>query len=175
MKKSMAVLISGGVTAAVLALATSLAVQAGIIETPMASASASSDALAAPAPTATAGADFSQREAQYRALIEEANRRLLTADQRIAEANQRIEQANQRIRDLEQQLQQTPSSGSAAMISPDDAAAISLQAVRGAVLLETPSLVDMRGQTLYKVALDAGTLYLDPHTGDILYAVRAHQ
>ncbi len=190
MNKTIAVLIAAGVTALTM---TGLGTAAIAVF---------ADDPAAPQATPVAitvspGVDYAKREAQYQALLKQANERIQQADARLKEANARIEQANSRIQQLQSAAtsasaaQTTPAqqtlasapdenegeeeneSGSddAAAITPQQAARIALRAARGTHLMQTPSLVNVDGRTVYQVLLDAGTLYLDPHSGEILAAV----
>lgn len=54
-------------------------------------------------------------------------------------------------------------------ISADNAGAIALAAEPGTQLMATPELVDFQGTVAYEVVLDAGKVYVDANTGQILY------
>lgn len=195
MNKTIAVLIAAGVTALTMTGLGTAAI--AIFADDPASPPATPVAI-----TVSPGVDYAKREAQYQALLKQANERIQQADARLKEANARIEQANSRIQQLQgttaaastaapaaaqaNPSRQTLASASgeheggddngdnddaAATITPQQAARIALRAARGTHLVQTPSLVSVDGRTVYQVLLDAGTLYLDPHSGEILAAV----
>lgn len=117
-----------------------------------------SDPLADPAVQAV----LQDREASYRQLVEEANRRL--------------EQANA-------QLQATPPPAPTAPSPPPPAApaapeppisvvaasAIALSVAPGAQLTARPETVSFEGTLAYEVRLDQGLVYVDANTGRVLY------
>jgi uncharacterized membrane protein YkoI len=116
---------------------------------------------AEPQPAATSDLE-AQREAEYKALLQQAN--------------ERIQQANQRITALTEQLQQaqqppaaSPAQAPEYAVSPDLAAAYALQLAPGATLLGAPELVDFQGTAAYEVRLDRGNLYIDATTGRVVY------
>lgn len=195
MNKTIAVLIAAGVTALTMTALGTAAIAIFADDPATAQAQATPVAI-----TVSPGVDYAKREAQYQALLKQANERIQQADVRLKEANARIEQANSRI----QQLQSTATAASAAQtnpsqqtianaageheaeanesesnegndaaaaITPQQAARIALRAARGTHLMQTPSLVNVDGRTVYQVLLDAGTLYLDSRSGEILAAV----
>jgi hypothetical protein len=53
-------------------------------------------------------------------------------------------------------------------VSPEQAAQIALAAVPNAQLLRNPELVDYNGTVAYEVALDAGNMYVDANSGQLL-------
>jgi uncharacterized membrane protein YkoI len=94
------------------------------------------------------------REAQYKALIEQAN-------QTIAEANQKIAalSANQAVAD--------PTS-TPFPISADQASAIAAKA-SGETAVAIPELVNYSGAAAYSVKFADGLVYVDANTGSVLY------
>jgi uncharacterized membrane protein YkoI len=82
---------------------------------------------------------------------------------------------------VEQSVQPTPAKPQAAPpqpqapaapaypVSADDAGAIALAAEPGTQLTAKPELVDFQGTVAYEVVLDAGKVYVDANTGQILY------
>lgn len=92
------------------------------------------------------------REAQYQALI--------------AQANQTIAQANQQIADLT--ANQATASSTPYPILPDQAAAIASK-VSGESALKTPELVNYSGQVAYAVTFTDGLVYVDASKGTVLY------
>jgi len=106
---------------------------------------------AAPEATQTAVMDPT-REAEYQALI--------------AQANETIDQANQQIAVLSA-IQAAPTTA-AYSILPDQAVAIASN-VSGESALRTPELVNYSGQAAYAVNFPDGLVYVDASTGEVLY------
>ncbi len=147
-------------------------------------APATTDALPS-APTADAIAVLTEREAQYRALLEEANRRLEEANQQLAKLEQQLEavqatksapapvanaswsQATQRPRVQPAPAQPQPVIQAA--LTPQRALEIALITAPGTVAQRIPELVDFQGVVAYEVLLNAGTMYVDANSGAILY------
>ncbi|MFN3706308.1 MAG: hypothetical protein ACK4WM_10005 [Thermoflexales bacterium] len=138
-----------------------------------------------PTPTADAIAVLTEREAQYRALLEEANRRLEEANQQLAKLEQQLEavqatqsapapvanasrsQATQRPRVQPAPAQPQPVIQAA--LTPQRALEIALITAPGTVAQRMPELVDFQGVVAYEVLLNAGTMYVDANSGAILY------
>ncbi len=136
-----------------------------------------------PTPTADVIAVLTEREAQYRALLEEANRRLEEANQQLAKLEQQLEavqatqsapapvanasqsQATQRPRVQPAQPQPVIQ----AALTPQRALEIALITAPGTVAQRMPELVDFQGVVAYEVLLNAGTMYIDANSGAILY------
>ena len=121
-----------------------------------ASASAGT-ATAAPDPVATLSPDvrdlLNQREAQYQALIDQANQRLLAAEQASMAANATADATE----------------AFAPSLSPADAAILALMAAPGARLTGRPELVLFQGIPAYEVPTNYGPVYIDATTGNVLY------
>lgn len=71
-----------------------------------------------------------------------------------------------------QALQAAPEAPGATL-SADQAAMIAARLARGASVLKAPELVDYGGATAYEVTLNAGTIYINAHSGAILGVVPA--
>jgi len=54
-------------------------------------------------------------------------------------------------------------------VSADQAAGIALGSAAGASLLQQPQLVNFQGVATYEVQLDAGLVYVDASSGQVLY------
>ncbi len=147
MSQKALVLIAGALTAFVLVIV-------GGVSARVASASAS----AAPAPTdaSVSSASWSQREAEYQNLIQQANQQLQDAYARLAASSPKAEATS------------VPT-GPTYVFTPAEAAGVALQAVPGSKLTRTPDLVDYQGTVAYEVHTTAGLFYIDADTGAILY------
>ncbi len=99
-------------------------------------------------------AQLQAREAEYQALIEQANAQLSAAG---STATPDAAQASNQPA--------TP----AYPVSPDTSASIALQAVPNSYLIQTPDLVSFQGTVAYEVTLNSGLVYIDATTGQILY------
>lgn len=140
-------------------------------------------------PTADVIAVMTEREAQYRVLLEEANRRLEEANRQLAKLEQQLQaaqatqsvpapvanasrsQATQRPRaqPAPAQPQPQPQPVIQAALTPQRALEIALIAAPGTVAQRMPELVDFQGVVAYEVLLNAGTMYVDANSGAILY------
>jgi uncharacterized membrane protein YkoI len=156
-----ALLLAGGLTAFTLVLVLAVA---GRVASRLAEQPAPPTAVArATAPPAT-GSDpavqalIDQREAAYRQVIQEANDRLVQANRRLAQV-----QAPARPAAPPAQAPQP------AAIGADVAGQIALLVAPGAALTATPELVNFQGTAAYEVVLSAGKVYVDAHTGQVLY------
>ena len=119
----------------------------------------------AAAPTDAATVDqLAQRESAFRDLIQQAN--------------QKLEESYKQQQDLTQQVQvlknqspadQSPAARPVYKVTADQAKAIALATVPGAVLLRAPELVSFKNVPAYEVTLDKGTVYIDANTGQVLY------
>jgi hypothetical protein len=104
-------------------------------------------------PTATQAVGMDPtREAQYQALL--------------AQANQTIAQANQQIAELTA-IKATPTSAPLPILS-DQAVAIAGK-VSGETALKTPELVNYSGKVAYAVTFTDGLVYVDANTGAVLF------
>jgi len=103
---------------------------------------------------------YAQREAQYKARLEEANAALSAAyaQQQAAAAVQTSEPTQPVVEAL------VP-----ATISPQDALLVAAIAAPRAKVLRLPELVNYQGVVAYEITLDAGVLYVDANTGALLY------
>jgi uncharacterized membrane protein YkoI len=111
---------------------------------------APADAAAAATPTTDIQV-YQQREAEYQALI--------------AQANQRLEQAYSQMNSQTASQSATPSVTS---ITPDMAVTIALKAVPGATLIGQPQLLTYQNKLAYQVTLNRGLVYVDANSGQIL-------
>ncbi len=135
--------------------------------------------VTAPAGTPTADllVTLAEREAQYRALIEEANRRLAQANQQLANLEQQLQeaQASQPAADTKavtNVAQPAPVVGQPqprVALMPQRALEIALIAVPGTVAQRMPEPVDFQGAVAYEVLLNTGAVYVDANSGVILY------
>ncbi len=146
MSQKALVLIAGALTAFVLVIV-------GGVSARVAGASAAS---AAPADASASAASWSQREAEYQNLIQQANQQLQDAYARLAATNPAPTATSVPM-------------GPKVVFSPADAAAVALQAVPGSMLKRPPELVDYQGTIAYEVHTTAGLFYIDADTGAILY------
>lgn len=145
MSQKALVLIAGALTAFVLVIV-------GGVSAKVASASA-----AAPAADASIGsAAWSQREAEYQSLIQQANQQLQDAYARLSAMSP-------------QPTATSVPSGPKVVFTPAEAAGVALQAVPGSKLKREPELVDYQGTLAYEVHTTAGLFYIDADTGAILY------
>ena len=148
MSQRIAFFIAAGLTAFVLVVGGAVAGRMSQLPRPPAAPSAEPTAAEEASPPADVQT-LLEREAAYQELVRQANERL----QKVYAESQPTAQAT----------------AAAFAISPEQAAAIALQAVPGAVLLRLPELVDFQGTMAYEIALDLGMLYIDANTGQILY------
>jgi uncharacterized membrane protein YkoI len=146
MSQKALVLIAGALTAFVLVIV-------GGVSARVASASAASPATDA----AVSSAAWSQREAEYQTLIQQANQQLQDAYARIASMSPQAPATS------------VPT-GPKVVFTPADAAGVALQAVPGSKLKRTPELVEYQGTLAYEVHTTAGLFYIDADTGAILYS-----
>ncbi len=121
-----------------------------------------------------------EREAAYRQLIEEANRRLEQANQRIAQLEQQLSNrqaaspsqttAGAQAKTATATVAPTTNNNAPAVaLTPQQALALGLQQVPGSSALKMPELVNFQGKVAYEVVLNLGLLYLDADTGAVLY------
>jgi uncharacterized membrane protein YkoI len=81
-------------------------------------------------------------------------------------------QANERLQKAYAKLQaqsQATATSPAVVFSPEQAANIALQTAPGAALLSIPALVNFQGVMAYQVSLNAGIVYIDANSGQVLY------
>lgn len=155
MSQRTALILSAVLTAFALVIVGAMAGRAG-----QAAPAETQSAEAAPvevtsAPTEPDLAAYQSREAEYQALVEQANLRL--------------EKAYAALRAQQAAATPTASAAPAVPVSMEQAAALALQAAPGAVLNGSPRLVSFQGVTAYEVPLDKGLVYVDAQTGQILY------
>jgi uncharacterized membrane protein YkoI len=122
--------------------------------------------------TGPTDAEVAQREAAYQQLIQQAN--------------QRLEESYKQQQELTKELAAEKSKQAAAVVVPasapaqenlqpkynlssDQAAALALQAEKGAVLVKPADLISFQGTAAYEVTLDRGVVYIDANTGKVLY------
>jgi uncharacterized protein YpmB len=108
---------------------------------------------AVPAATSTYAMDPT-REAQYQALI--------------AQANETIAQANQRIADLSANQAAPAATATPYPVSVDQASAIAAKA-SGELASTIPQLVNYSGNAAYSVTFPDGVVYVDANSGKVLY------
>lgn len=169
-----ALLIAGGLTAFTLV---GLGALAGQLSSGAAASTAATSAVETVAPIAdTAGSaangDFAAREAQYQALIQEANRRIETANRQLAEMEQQLAAAQTAAgatANIMAQAALTQSVTTEATISTQRALEIAQASAPGAVAQRTPELVTFEGALAYEVTFDTGTVYVDAGSGAVLY------
>lgn len=98
-------------------------------------------------------------------------------DQRDAEYQSAIQQANDRLAQANLQLRQAYSAAAARPAAPppptylsaERAAQIAALVAPGASLAGMPELVNFQGAAAFEVVLDAGTLYIDAASGQVLF------
>lgn len=145
MSQKTLVLIAGALTAFVLVIV-------GGVSAKVASASAASPATDA----SVSSAAWSQREAEYQNLIQQANQQLQDAYARLSAMGP-------------QATATSIPNGAKVVFTPAEAAGVALDAVPGSKLKRTPELVDYQGTLAYEVHTTAGLFYIDADTGAILY------
>lgn len=145
MSQKTLVLIAGALTAFVLVIV-------GGVSAKVASASAASPATDA----SVSSAAWSQREAEYQNLIQQANQQLQDAYARLSAMGP-------------QATATSIPNGPKVVFTPAEAAGVALDAVPGSKLKRTPELVDYQGTLAYEVRTTAGLFYIDADTGAILY------
>ncbi|MFZ6030812.1 MAG: PepSY domain-containing protein [Chloroflexota bacterium] len=104
-----------------------------------------------------------QREAKYKALLDQANAQLAEA------YNSAQTTAAQQVA---AQPATVPTPG---WISAEEAMSAAVISVPGAKVLRQPELVDFQGTVAYEVRLDKGTVYIDASNGALLYDGTARQ
>jgi len=115
-----------------------------------------------------------EQEANYQALLQEANQRLQQANDQLKRAyDQQQTLANQLAvaRQEGREPTQTPQVAQpqpSYPVSADQAVQVALAAAPGARLIRQPELVSFQGLVAYEVALDQGMMYIDAQSGQIL-------
>jgi uncharacterized membrane protein YkoI len=107
--------------------------------------------------TANVEAVILQREAEYQALIKQAN------DQ-LAEAYKNPPPAVPQEPGAQPAATPTPE-----WITPKEAMSAAVISVPGAKILRQPELIDFQGTVAYEVRLDRGVVYIDASNGALLY------
>jgi hypothetical protein len=102
---------------------------------------------------------YAQREAQYKARLEEANAALSAAYAQQQETAAQTSNPTQPV--VEAPVPAT--------ISPQDALLVAAITAPRAKILRLPELVNYQGVVAYEITLDAGVLYVDANTGALLY------
>ncbi len=102
-----------------------------------------------------------QRDAEYRKLIDEANRRLQAMNQQQTAAAQPAP--------VDSQPSRSQSDASQFAVSADMAASIAGQAAGGAPITRAPELVRFEGNVAYEVLFAKGAIYVDANTGQVLF------
>ncbi len=102
-----------------------------------------------------------QRDAEYRKLIDEANRRLQAMNQQQITAAQTAPVAAQPAR--------AQSAAPQFAVSADMAASTAAQAAGGAPITRAPELVRFEGNVAYEVLFAKGAIYVDANTGQVLF------
>jgi hypothetical protein len=120
-------------------------VMAGGVFARVSGASAAPDPVAALSPAVQDL--WNQREAAYRAIVDQANQRLAEAGEPVAATSQ------------------SPLAG----LSPAEAGQIALTAAPGARITRQPELVMFQGITAYEVQTTQGPVYIDAATGRVVY------
>lgn len=156
--------ISRSLLASIFLTAIILAVVSGFASAAMAQRKIEDQAAAVEQPGAglspvDAGQDvavYQEREAAYRQTIEQANQQLLALQDRLAQ--------------LEGQSAAASSPALAAAVTPEQA----LQAAReaagpGMSESRAPELVSFEDKAAYEVPFEAGTIYIDAQTGEVLF------
>ncbi len=113
-----------------------------------------------------------EREAAYRAALEEANRRLEEANQRLAAAQDALNSAATGAEAAASPTPNTPApivaSAPTYAVSPEQAQAVALANAGGARLSRAPELVSLQGKPAYEVLFDRGAIYVDAQSGAVL-------
>ncbi len=119
---------------------------------------------------------FSAREAQYQALIQEANRRIEEANRRLAEMEQQLAGAGAAPAGTATSMAQTqiqaapPNAGASGVaLLPQRALEIAQASAPGAIAQRLPELVNFQGTVAYEVAFNTGMVYVDANSGALLY------
>lgn len=99
---------------------------------------------------------YAQREAEYQARLAEANAALSAM------------YARQETAATPGTVQARPATVPATL-SPQDAMLVAAMAAPRATILRLPELVNYQGTVAYEVALDAGMMYIDANSGQVLY------
>jgi hypothetical protein len=115
--------------------------------------------------TADVAALMLQRDAQYQALIEQANAQLAEA------YNSNVVQAAP----TQEPVVQATAEPTPDLITPQEAMSAAVLSVPGAKILRTPELVNFQGTVAYEVRLDKGVVYIDASNGALLYDGTAQQ
>ena len=120
-------------------------VMAGGVFARVSGASAAPDPVAALSPAVQDL--WNQRDAAYRAIVDQANQRLVAAGEPAAATSQ----------------------SPLASLSPAEAGQIALAAAPGARITRQPELVLFQGMTAYEVQTTRGPVYIDAATGQVLF------
>ena len=99
-----------------------------------------------------------EREAQYRALIDQANAQLADAYR-----------SNSQSLTSQDAMLQTTTEQISTWITPEEAMSAAVISIPGAQVLQFPELVDFQGTVAYEVHLDSGTVYINASNGALIY------
>ncbi len=155
-----------------------LAVGGGIVarvsQTAAAPLAAPTAAPTAPAPTADVSAQvqdlLQQRDAQYRALIDQANQRLATMNQQLAAAQAaQAAPAPAKSAAAATTAQAAQAAQPSIALSAESARNIAITAANFATMIREPELVRFEGKVAYEVGFTRGVIYVDANTGEVLY------
>jgi uncharacterized membrane protein YkoI len=108
---------------------------------------------------------IAQRESEFRDLVQQANQKLDESYKQQQELTKQLQaiqaqQANERPQAVQQPQY---------AVSAQNAIAVALQAVPGAILVRPPELINFKDTPAYEVTLDQGVVYVNATTGEILY------
>jgi hypothetical protein len=131
------------------------------------------EAMPAPDLNTQAEAIFQEREAKYRALIQQANDRLQQAYAQQTAAQAAANQAAARTATVNTQSTAPaaqPAAAPAVAVSGDAAASIAAGvAYNNQALVRAPELVLFQGQVAYEVVFKHGSIYVDANSGRVLF------
>ena len=166
MNQKLALVLAVGITAFVLVVGGGIAARLGH---PAAAAVTPSD----PLPTATdIQAIYAQRETQFQAQIDAANKALADAYAQLEAISSATSQPQSTATEKPQDPATEPPQDTAIpdnYITPQGAMSAAILAVPGATILRTPELVNYQGIVAYEVSLDSGLVYINATNGAVLY------
>ncbi len=172
MTQKMALILSVVLTAFVLAVGGGIV--ARVSQTAAAPLAAPTAAPTTPAPTADVSAQMQdllqQREAQYRALIDQANQRLAAMNQQLAAAQAaHAAPAPAKSAAAATTAQAAQAAQPTIALSAEAARNIAITAANFATMIREPELVRFEGKVAYEVGFTRGVIYVDANTGEVLY------
>lgn len=101
---------------------------------------------------------YAQREAEYQARLDEANKALQDAYAQLEAASANNDPSQSAVSDSAQPR-----------LSPRDALLVTAIVAPNGRVLQQPELVNYQGTVAYEVSLDLGVLYIDANDGTVLY------